>query len=57
LKDRAGRNFIPRQALEQIAATASAPVYGPYDTYIGHGAVGASASTVGSVGRTAAGLA
>lgn len=33
--DRTGRNFIPRQALEQIAATASAPIYGPYDTYIG----------------------
>ncbi len=56
-RDRTGRNFIPRQALEQIAAAASAPIYGPYDTYIGHGAVGASASTVESVGRTAAGLA
>jgi signal transduction histidine kinase len=56
-RDRTGRNFIPRQALEQIEATASAPVYGPYDTYIGHGAVGASASTVESVGRTAADLA
>ena len=56
-RDRTGRNFIPRQALEQIAATASAPVYGPYDTYIGHGAVGASASTVELIGRTAAGLA
>jgi ABC-type uncharacterized transport system substrate-binding protein len=56
-RDRTGRNFIPRQALEQIAATAGAPVYGPYDTYIGHGAVGASASTVESIGRTAADLA
>ena len=56
-RDSTGRNFIPRQALEQIAAAASAPIYGPYDTYIGHGAVGTSASTVESVGRTAAGLA
>jgi signal transduction histidine kinase len=55
--DRSGRNFIPRQALEQIAATASAPIYGPYDTYIGHGVVGGNAVTFDSIGRTVADLA
>ena len=55
--DRTGRNFIPRQALEQIAATASAPIYGPYDTYIGHGVVGGNAVTFESIGRTVAGIA
>jgi signal transduction histidine kinase len=57
LSDRSGRNFIPRQALEQIAATASAPVYGPYDTYIGHGVVGGNAVTFESMGTTVAELA
>ena len=56
-RDRTGRNFIPRQALEQIAATASAPVYGPYDTYIDHGIVGGSTVSFESIGRTVAGLA
>jgi len=55
--DRTGRNFIPRQALEQIAARASAPIYGPYDTYVGHGVVGGNAVTFESIGRTVAGLA
>lgn len=56
-KDRTGRNFIPRQALEQIAAAASAPIYGPYDTYIGYGVVGGNAVTFESIGRIVAGLA
>ena len=55
--DRTGRNFIPRQALEQIAATASAPIYGPYDTYIGHGVVGGNAVTFELIGRSVADLA
>ncbi len=37
LKDRDGRNFIPREAVKQIAETASAPIYGPYLTYIDYG--------------------
>ncbi len=57
LSDRSGRNFIPRQALEQIAATANAPIYGPYDTYIGYGSVGGNAVTFESMGRSVAGLA
>ncbi|TCU14656.1 sensor histidine kinase [Rhizobium sullae] len=55
-KDRAGRNFIPREAVRQIAATASAPVYGPYQTYIDHGVVGGNTVTFESLGRTVGNL-
>jgi signal transduction histidine kinase len=51
-KDGAGRNFIPREALRQIAATASAPIYGPYQTYIGYGVVGGYTVTFDAVGQT-----
>ncbi|KRB56613.1 histidine kinase [Rhizobium sp. Root708] len=51
-KDRAGRNFIPRDVISQIAATASAPVYGPYQTYIDHGVVGGNTVTFEALGRT-----
>ena len=55
-KDGAGRNFIPREALRQIAATASAPIYGPYQTYIGYGVVGGSTVTFDTLGRTVGNL-
>lgn len=42
LKDRDGRNFMPREAVKQIAETAGAPIYGPYLTYIDYGVVGGS---------------
>ncbi|MGO7333513.1 sensor histidine kinase [Rhizobium leguminosarum] len=51
-KDRTGRNFVPRDAIGQIAATASAPVYGPYQTYIDHGVVGGNTVTFEALGRT-----
>ncbi len=51
-KDRTGRNFIPREAIRQIAATASAPVYGPYQTYIDYGVVGGNTVTFEALGRT-----
>ena len=56
-KDRTGRNFIPREALKQIAATASAPIYGPYPTYIDHGIVGGNMVTFESLGLAVADLA
>lgn len=55
-KDRAGRNFIPREAIGQIAATASAPVYGPYQTYIDYGVVGGNTVTFDTLGRTVGSL-
>ena len=54
--DSAGRNFLPKDAVEIIAARASAPVYGPYNTYVGHGVVGGNTVTFESIGRTAAGM-
>jgi len=55
-KDRAGRNFIPREAIGKIAATASAPVYGPYQTYINYGVVGGNTVTFETLGQTVGNL-
>lgn len=55
-KDRAGQNFIPREAIRQIAAAASAPVYGPYQTYIDYGVVGGNTVTFDILGRTVGNL-
>ncbi|MGN7738166.1 ATP-binding protein [Hyphomicrobiales bacterium] len=56
-KDRDGRNFIPREAVKQISETASAPIYGPYLTYVDYGVVGGSVVTFESLGKTVADLA
>ena len=56
-KDRTGRNFIPREAIKQIAATASAPFYGPYPTYLDYGIVGGNMVTFESLGLAVADLA
>ncbi|NRP21672.1 Sensor histidine kinase TmoS [Ensifer adhaerens] len=56
-KDRTGRNFIPREAIKQISKSASAPIYGPYPTYIDYGVVGGNVVTFESLGMTAANLA
>jgi signal transduction histidine kinase len=50
-KDRSGRNFIPREAVRRIAMTASAPIYGPYQTYIDYGVVGGNTVTFDGLGR------
>ena len=55
--DSTGRNFLPKDAVELVAAKASAPIYGPYDTYIGHGVVGGNTVTFESMGNAVAGLA
>ena len=39
-QDGAGKFFIPRDALDQVAQAANVPVYGYYDSYLGHGIVG-----------------
>lgn len=57
LADSTGRNFLPKDAMRLVAAKASAPVYGPYDTYIGQGVVGGNGVTFGSMGDAVAGLA
>jgi PAS domain S-box-containing protein len=40
LQDGDGRSFVPRDALTSIAARANAPIYGPYETFVGRGIVG-----------------
>jgi signal transduction histidine kinase len=51
--DGAGRSFTPREAVAKIAEAASAPVYGPYNTFIGTGVVGGRVPTFESMGETA----
>ncbi|RWP58197.1 MAG: sensor histidine kinase [Mesorhizobium sp.] len=57
LADGTGRNFLSKDALAIVAAKASAPIYGPYDTYIGQGVVGGNSVTFESLGNAVAGLA
>jgi signal transduction histidine kinase len=52
-RDGTGRLFIPRQATELIAGASGAPVYGPYDTFIGTGIVGGRMPTFESAGSQA----
>jgi PAS domain S-box-containing protein len=39
-QDGAGTFFFPREALAQVSQAASVPIYGYYDSYLGHGIVG-----------------
>jgi C4-dicarboxylate-specific signal transduction histidine kinase len=56
-RDGTGRLFIPRQAAELIAGASGAPVYGPYDTFVGAGIVGGRMPTYESAGSQAGDLA
>ncbi len=38
--DGTGRVITPRLSVEQMAAASKAPIYGPYDTFLGTGVVG-----------------
>ncbi len=55
-QDAAGKTFTPRQALDAFAQASRAPIYGCFDTYVGHGIVGGSMVTFEQVGRKAAQL-
>jgi signal transduction histidine kinase len=50
LRDGAGRDFVPADMAEEIASASGAPVYGPYDTYLGRGAVGGHSDTFEAIG-------
>jgi PAS domain S-box-containing protein len=56
-RDPAGNAFIPRAALDQFAPASRVPIYGQYDTYLGHGIVGGSMITFETIGRSAAQIA
>ena len=49
-EDGAGRHFVPREAARMIAAAAKAPVYGPFDTFIGLGIVGGRMTSFEAMG-------
>lgn len=53
-QDGEGRIFTPRKSAEIMAAAATAPVYGPFDTFIGAGIVGGRMPSFDAMGRQAA---
>ena len=55
-QDAAGETFSPRQALDTFAPASRAPIYGYYETYVGHGIVGGWIVTFEEIGRKAAQL-
>ena len=52
-EDGVGHLFSPREAARLMAAAAAAPVYGPFDTFIGTGIVGGSMPNFATMGRLA----
>ncbi len=56
-RDGAGRIFVPREALSLISRAANAPVFGPYDTFLGYGIVGGRLVSFEQQGKEAASLA
>lgn len=53
LRDSAGNNFVPRDALAQVARAANAPVYGLWETLLGQGIVGGHLMSFTAQGRVA----
>ena len=52
-EDGTGRVVIPRDTVELMAAASTAPIYSPYNTFIGTGIVGGRMPTYESIGRQA----
>jgi signal transduction histidine kinase len=50
-QDGEGRHFTPRQSVEAMAVAATAPVYGPFDTFMGTGIVGGYMPRYEAMGR------
>ena len=57
LADSEGKAFVPAAVAGDLSALSAAPVYGPYDTFIGRGAVGGFIETFELVGIAAADMA
>ena len=55
--DANGRSFIPRAVLQSIAAHTGAPIFGPYESYIGNGIIGGSLISLRQQGKRAAEMA
>jgi signal transduction histidine kinase len=52
-RDGAGEPQVPRAVLMQVAAASRAPVFGVFDTYLGHGIVAGSIASFEAQGRRA----
>lgn len=48
-----GRSFTPRESVEAMARAATAPVYAPFNTFIGSGIVGGRMPNYAAMGRQA----
>jgi signal transduction histidine kinase len=57
LRDGAGQNFIPRDLADTLSAASSVPLFGVFDTFVGHGIVGGSMDTFDAQGTQTARLA
>jgi signal transduction histidine kinase len=55
-QDGESRIFTPRETAEKIAAAAPAPVYAPYDTFLGTGVVGGRVPSFAEMGKQGAEL-
>ena len=55
-RDGTGRDFVPVDIAEEIAMASNAPVYGPYDSYLGRGTVGGYMISFEAVGAETADL-
>ena len=53
-RDGKGIIFVPRDVLAQMAAVSGAPIFGPYDTFLGTGVVGGRMASFAGMGRQAA---
>ena len=50
-RDARGRTFVPRDMLKQLSVASPAPIYGPFETYIGHGTVAGAVYSYEAHGR------
>ena len=57
LRDAAGHVFVPGRVCSLIASASAAPVYGPFDTYIGCGIVGGAIADTSTMATQTANLA
>jgi hypothetical protein len=55
--DSTGRLFIPPEIVQEITNAATAPVYAPYETYLGRGVVGGHMDSFQRIGDEIADLA
>ena len=52
--DGKGRSFVPKNVLQSISAVTDSPIFGPYESYMGHGIIGGSLISMRLEGKKAA---